>query len=95
MGSLESFMSDGSHNERMETALSNFIQQNINEEVMLNKFIVIMELVEPNDRTLAFYSTPGMRVWESHGLLNTALSFEENNLAETLFEDEDDGDELI
>lgn len=79
MGILDSAMAKGDINNRMMDYLSEFVTSELGPDVVLNKFVVILETVQPEDRYIAGYAAPGMKTWETTGMLDWASHFESSS----------------
>lgn len=77
MGEIESVHSGG-FDEAMLDAISEVIRQAQGEHAMVQSFTLVVETIDLEDRYLSTFCAPGQKAWESMGLLQYALSAEQN-----------------
>ena len=89
MGAQESFGSSKSRvvNEKALVAVADFIQS-VQPEGMVQRFVLLVETIDQDDRWFSAFTAPGQKRWDSMGLMEYGLTFERNVALET--EDDDD-----
>ena len=91
MGQIESFGgSSGETNEKALNAVADFIQQ-VQPGGMVQKFVLLVETIDNEDRWLSAFTAPGQKRWDSMGMLQYGMTLEQNTVLEA--EPYDDGDE--
>lgn len=88
---IESF--GGSSNDTNEQALNAVAQflSEVQPGSMVQKFVLLVETIDGDDRWLSAFTAPGQKRWDSMGMLQYGLSREMNN--DILVEPYDDDDE--
>lgn len=77
MGDIES-VHGGDWDEQMLDAISDVIRNAQGEHAMVQSFALVVETIDLEDRFLSTFCAPGQKAWESMGLLQYALSAEQN-----------------
>lgn len=92
MGQVESsFGGPADVNEKALAAIADFIQQ-VQPGAMTQKFVLLVETIDEDDRWLSAFVAPGQKRWDSMGLLDYGLTMERNtSLVSEEDDDEDDG----
>lgn len=89
MGHIESFGgSSNDVNEAALTAVADFIQQ-VQPGSMVQKFILLVETIDNEDRWISAFTAPGQKRWDSMGMLTYAITLEQN----TVLADDNDQDD--
>jgi hypothetical protein len=67
-------------NERAAAAVATFIEslRDIGGEGFVPKFVLLVEIVDEDDRWFAAFTAPGQKAWDSLGLLEFGRSMEWN-----------------
>lgn len=92
MGVDESFgNSSGPADESAMTAISDFIQK-VQPGSFVQKFVLIVETIDEDDRWLSAFTAPDQRAWDSLGLLEYGITMERNALGYGPSKSEDDDD---
>lgn len=87
MGNLESFGDSGIEvNHQALAAVADFIRS-IGESNMVQRFVLLVETIDEDDRWVSAFTAPGQKVWDTLGLLEFARSMEWS--ARQLTEDDD------
>lgn len=92
MGHIESFGgSSGETNERALQAVGDFLQT-VQPNSMVQKFVLLVETIDGDDRWLSAFTAPGQKRWDSMGMLQYGLTLERNTVlrAEPYDDDHDD-----
>ena len=78
MGDLESFGESSIEvNERALTAVADFVQSLPDtKQDMVQRFVLIVETIDENDRWLSAFTAPGQKAWDTMGLLQYAMTME-------------------
>jgi hypothetical protein len=82
MGHIESF--GGSTNEVNEKALAavaDFIQT-VQPGGMVQKFVLLVETIDNDDRWLSAFTAPGQKRWDSMGMMQYGMTIEQNTVLE-------------
>ena len=88
MGNLESFgNSHGDGNEAALDAVADLIRK-VQPGAMTQKFVLLVETIDDNDRWLASFTAPGQKAWDTLGMLRYGVALEENTAVST---EDDDG----
>lgn len=87
MGAIESF--GGSSGDLEETALRHIgeLIREVQPNSMVQRFVLVVETIDEDDRWLSAFTSPGLKRWDSIGMLDYAASLERNNL---IARDDDD-----
>lgn len=86
MGRIESF--GGSETDANEDALG-FVAdliQKVQPGAMVQKFVLLVETIDDEDRWISAFTAPGQKRWDSMGMLDYGLNLEGN----TVLTNEDD-----
>ena len=78
MSSPESF--GDSHldiNERALTAVADLIQQ-VQPGSMTQRFVLLVETIDDEDRWLSAFTAPGQKAWDTMGMLQYGMTMEQN-----------------
>lgn len=84
---LNSPLGGGELDELALTHVSNLIAE-AQPGSMVTKFVLLVETADGEDRWMASYTSPGMKAWESIGILEYAMMTESN--FDTRLDDETD-----
>ena len=78
MGEVESsFGGPAEVNEKALAAIADFIQQ-VQPGSITQKFVLLVETIDEDDRWLSAFVAPGQKRWDSMGLLDYGLTMERN-----------------
>ncbi len=77
MGDIES-VHCGGWDEAMLDAIAGVIRQAQGEHAMVQSFALVVETIDIDDRYLSTFCAPGQKAWDSMGLLQYALTAEQN-----------------
>lgn len=78
MGNLESLGGSSSDvNEQALVAVSDFIQS-VQPGSMTQRFVLLVETIDEDDRWVSAFTAPGQKRWDSMGLLQWGLTMESN-----------------
>jgi hypothetical protein len=91
MGQLESHGGPTPANEAALQKVAELISEVQDGGGFVQKFVLMVETVDGDDRWLSSFCAPGQKAWDTMGLLQYGLSFESNFQAtsDSLDDDED------
>lgn len=70
MGDVESFgNSSTEYNEKAHEAISDLMQK-LFPGCMVQKFLLVVEKIDMDDRKLCVYTAPGQKAWDTDGLIS-------------------------
>ena len=58
---------------------------------MVQRFVLLVEVIDEDDRWLSAFTVPGQKAWDTMGLLEYGLTYERNALQ--VADDDEDDDE--
>jgi hypothetical protein len=78
MGQVESFSGKPTPaNEQALEVVATLINE-IQPGAMVQKFVLLVETIDGEDRWLSTFAAPGQKAWDTMGMLQYALTFEAN-----------------
>lgn len=81
-------MHSGGWDEAMLDAVAEVVRQAQGDHAMVQSFALVVETIDLDDRYISTFCAPGQKAWESMGLLQYALTAEQN--FRTVQEDDDE-----
>lgn len=91
MGQLESFGESGTPaNEKALEVVAQLINE-VQPGAMVQKFVLMVETIDQDDRWLSSFTAPGQKAWDTMGMLKYGLAYESNFEASSEQIGDDDG----
>lgn len=91
-GHLESFGESSTPANEVALQRVGELMQEIQPGGMVQKFVLMVETIDGEDRWLSSFTAPGQKAWDTMGMLQYGMSFESNFQSHSEAIDEDDQD---
>lgn len=78
MGDLESFGNSSTENNEIALQMVADFLAKIKPGHMTQKFVLLIETIDEDDRNLLGYTAPGQKVWDTLGMLEFVSAFEKS-----------------
>ena len=88
MGHIESFGGSGSDSNEDALGFVGQLIQKVQPGSMVQKFVLLVETIDNEDRWISAFTAPGQKRWDSMGMLDYGLNLERN----TVLTDDTDGE---
>lgn len=93
MGQIESFGKSSTPANEVALQRVGELMQEIQPGGMVQKFVLMVETIDGEDRWLSSFTAPGQKAWDTMGMLQYGLSFEQNFQSHSdPLDEEDDAD---